>query len=375
MINKTTANIEIKRINHSNIFHLLCKHDGLTKQDIVTTLKLSLPTVAQNVAELETQGLIGEAGTQGNTGGRRAKKYSIVKDSKLAFGLDITQNHVTVVVVDLTGDIIYHNRNCVKFEQTDGYYRFLGDKIREIAKELELPDERILGVGIAVPGLVTEDNRRVFYGEILRFTGSTCEEFSKYIPYPTALLNDANAAGFAESWARPEMRTSFYLMLSNNIGGSVIFDGKTYPGQNLHSSEVGHICLDRAGPKCYCGQTGCVDCYLAATVLSGMTDGVIGDFFKLLKTGDAAAAESWDRYLNDLAFTVNTLYILFDCTIILGGYVGGYLDDYLDEIKRRASSLNSFEDNADYLCTCLYKTEAIAAGAALHFISGFLESI
>jgi hypothetical protein len=49
-------------------------------------------------------------------------------------------------------------------------------------------------VGIGIPGLVTEDNQTCFYGEILKFTGITCAEFSQYIPLRTALYNDASVA-------------------------------------------------------------------------------------------------------------------------------------------------------------------------------------
>ena len=88
---------------------------------------------------------------------------------------------------------------------------------------------------------------------------------SRYIPYPTALLNDANAAGFAETWINKDIKTAFYLMLSNNIGGAVIIDGSPYAGYHHHSGEVGHLCIERNGRPCYCGQKGCVDRYLAAT--------------------------------------------------------------------------------------------------------------
>lgn len=372
---KKTANMEIKQINHTNIFRLLCKNDALTKQNIMSTLQLSLPTVTQNINELKEQGLVRETGTKGNTGGRRAKTYGIVKDVRIALGLDITRNNVTVVAVDLTGFIIYRKRIRRKYKRNDEYYAFLGKIVEEAVQFMNVSSERILGVGIGIPALVTEDHKTVFYGEILNFTGASCAEFSKYIPYPTALLNDANAAAFAEIWANPNNKTAFYLMLSNNIGGSVVIDGKIYAGKHLHSSEVGHICIERNGKKCYCGQRGCVDRYLAATELSNLTDGIIEDFFANLDNGDKTSAFVWNIYLDDLAVTVNTIYMLFDCPVIIGGYVGEYAPKYMDEIKRRAKALNSFEDNADYLQPCSYRTEAIAAGSALHFITQFLDSI
>ena len=71
----------------------------------------------------------------------------------------------------------------------------------------------------------------------------------------------------------------------------------------------------------------------------------------------------------------NILRTLFDCRVILGGYLGEYIGEYMEELKRLAVAQNTFEENADYLVCCHYKTEAIAAGSALRFISQFLNTI
>jgi len=375
MDRKKTTNMEIKKLNHTNIYQFLRKNSGITKQDIVSRLQLCLPTITQNIIELQDEGLVEKSGSIGNTGGRRAKTYDIIKDARTAIGLDITRNHVTAVAVDLTGSIIDCVRTRKNFELTDDYYQYIGNLVSSVIDKAKLKPELILGVGIGVPGLVTADNQTVFFGQILNFTGTTCSEFSKYIPFKTALFNDANAASFAEIWAREEIKNAFYIMLSNNIGGSVVINSQIYVGDHLRSGEVGHITIVPGGRECYCGQKGCVDAYCAATELSSLTDGNLSSFFNLLKSGDEEATKLWDEYLGHLAMTVNNLYMLFDCKIILGGYVGEYILDYMDEFRNRAKKLNTFEDNADYLMVCSYKTEAIAAGAALNFIADFINSI
>lgn len=367
--------MEIKRLNYTNVFQQLRKHRGMTRQDLAASLQLCLPTVTQNLRKLQEVGLVEESGSVGNTGGRKARTYDIVKDARVAVGLDITRNHVTVVLVDLTGAIISRARTRRKFSQDDDYYRYLGQLVDQAVSAACLPHNSILGVGIGVPGLVTGDHQSVFYGEILNFTGATCGEFSKYIPYPTALFNDANAAGFAEVWSHQEPLNAFYLMLSNNVGGSVVLGGQVYAGRNLRSGEVGHMCIVPNGRSCYCGQRGCVDAYLAATELSSHTEGNLAAFFRLLDSGDQSASDLWNNYLDHLARTVNTLNMLFDCPIILGGYVGEHMADHMDEIRSRAQKLNPFEHSADYLMCCSYPTEAIAAGAALYYISQFIDSI
>ena len=171
------------------------------------------------------------------------------------------------------------------------------------------------------------------------------------------------------------MKNAFYLMLSNNIGGSMIIDGNIYSGDAQRSGEIGHVPLIHNGKKCYCGQSGCVDAYLAATNLSNMTDGNLQAFFRDLENGDPAIARAWDTYLDYLAATVNILRMLLDCNVILGGYVGEYLEPYMEELKKRAARLNTFSDDAEYLKICSYKKESIAAGAALYFVDAFTKAL
>lgn len=374
-MDQKNISMELKQKNRTRIFRLFRETSAISRQEIVNALNLSLPTVTQNLEKLQTEGLIAQTGTVGNTGGRRARVYSMVHSARTAIGLDITRHHITAVSLDLGGNVIATLQKRRDFSRTDAYYRQMGELIREMISVAHLDKRNILGVGIGVPGLITPDNKTVFYGEILQFTGATCDEFSKYIPYPTALYNDANAAGFAELQELHSCQNIFYLMLSNNVGGAVYLNSQQYCGENIRSGEAGHMIIHPGGKKCYCGQEGCVDAYCSATVLSGLSEGSLSEFFRQLRKQDPQILAAWETYLDDLALTVGNLRMLFDCNIILGGYVGAYMDSYLDALKARLVGKNSFEQAADYLLPCHYKNEAIAAGAALNFIVAFLDSV
>lgn len=369
------TNNEIKQKNRTSIFRLFREREQLSRQDIVAALDLSLPTVTQNLQQLKAEGLIAETGTIGNTGGRRARAYSLVKDARTAIGLDVTKNHITAVALDLSGTIMATVRKALPFTRTDEYYRSLGDAVSEIIRQARLKEEHILGVGIGVPGLITPDRKTVFYGAVLGFADASCEEFSKYIPYPTMLCHDTNTAGFAEIWNYPDTPTAFYLMLSASIGGAVYIGGKEYEGVNLRSGEVGHMTIVPGGKPCYCGNRGCMDAYCAARVLTSAAEGSLEQFFRLLKQGDPRIRAVWEEYLEHLTTAVSNLRMLFDCNIIIGGYTGSFMDEYIDELRRRLAERNPFEDRADYLMPCRYKTEAVATGAALNYISAFLNSV
>lgn len=375
MISKHPANIAIKEYNRKNIFRMFCEYPALSKQDIVHELGLSLPTVTQNLVELSQSGWITESGQLKNTGGRSARTYSLCRRAKTAIGLDITRNHITAVAVDLCGDVISTSRIKYTFECTDEYFQQLGFVVERIIRDGNLDSENILGVGISLPALVTADNESVFYGDILNITGLSRAKISKYIQYPTMLFNDANAAAFAERWKNRELDNAFYIMLSNNVGGAVILNGEVYVGNNFRSGEVGHMTIVPDGKLCYCGQRGCLDQYCSATCLSELSSGDLEEFFDLLAAGNEDAVARWDEYLNHLATAINNVQMLFDCRIVLGGYVGGHIEEYITDLQKLLAKRHSFKADGSYLLPCIYKRNALAAGAALNFVRKFLDEI
>ena len=150
----------------------------------------------------------------------------------------------------------------------------------------------------------------------------------------------------------------------------------TFPPDLIQwSGEVGHVTIIPGGKPCYCGQKGCLECCCNADVLAGQCGGSLKAFFDNLKEGDTECARIWEDYLDHLAIAVNNVRMLFDCDIILGGYVGGYLEPYLPQLKQVALNRNSFDKRADFLRVCKVKREALAIGSALPYIHKFWKEI
>lgn len=367
---------EIKRANRSRIFNLLYKQGGLSKRDLQLQLGLSLPTITQNLTDLLNSELIEYNGQVGNTGGRNAMTYSVADHAKLAVGLDITTHHITAVIINLHGKVIASLRIHYVFERTDAYFKKLGEIVLQIMSENDIDASRILGVGIGLPGLTNSTYDQIVYGKIIDIENATNKDFGKYIDFPVRIFNDANAACDIELYSIDNNSANgFYIMLSNNVGGAIFINGRIFSGDDFRSGEIGHLTIHLGGLRCYCGQSGCVDSYCSATILSSISDGNLEAFFNLLDNGDSTAQSIWSTYLEHLALAVHNTRILLNCQIIIGGYVGAYIDKYIDDFKQILCKYHSFDKNADYVIPCRYKTDAIAAGSALFFIKEFLDSI
>ncbi|MBR5357196.1 MAG: ROK family transcriptional regulator [Lachnospiraceae bacterium] len=364
---------DLRKFNTSNIYSYFLDHEHATKQDLATTLNLTLPTINKNIDYLTELGLISKSGKRRQTGGRSAVTYSICADAKGSLGIDITKHHVSCVAVGLNGTILAFKRNRLLFEYSDPYFNEVWKLLKKFIDENHFEDERILGVGIGIPALVQADNKTVFYSRIMGFEEKSYDMFKKYIPYDIAMFNDAKASCFAEKWVNKDIQNTFYIMLSTNVGGAMIINGQVYSGDNFRSAEIGHVVLVPNGRQCYCGQNGCADPYLAVANLS--SDDLAGYFETLKTTTDEKILDNWNQYMDYIAAAVMNVRAILDCDVILGGYVGAYLEPYIGEIRKKALKISTFDNNADFIKLCTYKNESIAAGAALHYISEFVKTI
>jgi len=366
--------IEVRKINRNAIYKFLYKHDPISIQEIARTLHMSLPTVTQNLKELQERDLIIETGLFESTGGRKAKAITYT-NLKYSIGLDITRNHVGIVLIDLTGKVIKNIRKQYPFVNSKEYFAGVGNLVEQFIEEDRIERFKILGVGIALPAILSDDKQMVNYATVIDFKGGSVKDFSEFIPYPCILSNDANAAGFAELWNEEDIQNVVYLSLNNSVGGSIIIGKNIYSGQNQRSGEFGHMTIVPNGRPCYCGQKGCVDVYCSAKNLSDSTDGNIAEFFRLLRLNSVPQKDLWEEYLTHLVIIINNLRMLYDCNVIVGGYAGAYMDEYIGHLRELVSRKNSFEIDGSYLHVCKYKLEATAVGAALQHVESFINNI
>ena len=366
------TSIQLRKINRNNIYRNLLEEQNTSKQKISRKLGLSIPTVTQGLNDLEKMGLIYYNGVFNSTGGRKAQVVSAVSDAKISIGVDITANHINLVIIDLSGKVLNSERIRITFQNSEEYYKNLNGIINDAIGDRK---EKILGVNISIPGIIDEITQEVRYAPLLKQPRDLIHQLKKYISYSIHLVNDATAGAYSELYGERKKDNFLYLMLSNSVGGAAIIDGKIIEGKSFRSGEFGHITIVPYGRKCYCGQLGCVDAYCSASLLSSLADDNLELFFQSLKRGDEKCVKAWGEYLEYLCIIVNNLQVGFDCEIILGGYVGWYLKPYLDEIRNRVKARCPFPAESVTISVGKYNLEASALGAAMYYINQFVENV
>ena len=72
---------------------------------------------------------------------------------------------------------------------------------------------------------------------------------------------DTNAAALGEHRCGSARGTAnfVFITVSTGVGGAVMLDGRLIRGADGVAGEIGHICVERGGPRCGCGRRGCVE--------------------------------------------------------------------------------------------------------------------
>lgn len=358
-----------------DIFRFLYLNKQSSRQEISQSLGISLPTITRSLNTLQKSGFIENAGEFQSTGGRRAVRYQCIPDSRYAIGIDITKNHLSIVLIDLTLNIIDNKRLRIPFHENSEYFSVMKQELESIISR-NMPDcSKLLGVGISLPAIIGEDRKTVTYATVIPLSLNIYNFFSDYIHAPFLFFNDASSAGLAESWKGDYTDAVAYLSLSSSIGGAYMNNKMIYAGANNRRGEFGHMTIVPHGKRCYCGRYGCLDAYCTANTLTDFTDGNLKEFFDILKTGNNKGIQNvFEDYTDYLAIAVNNLRMCFDCDVILGGNVGAYMADYIDDFRKKAIQLNPFEKDGSYIRVCHYRTEAAAVGAAIYYIEQFIQN-
>lgn len=371
---------ERRRKTRNRVFRYIYNSDEpVSKQAMALELNLSLPTIHQNISELLDAGLIKAGETQRSTGGRPPVGYLVENNIRFSIGVSITTNHIRFLASD-----IKMNQMAEK-----SIYREASVPINlesEIKKELDifieensLNKNRILGVGITIPGVLDVSEDSVLLSPSMRIKNLSLKSLRKSLePYPVYIENDGNCAGYAEwlAMSPKERKDGFvYLLLENGVGGTFFINGKSYSGVHHRSGEFGHMCVQPDGLECNCGKRGCLEAYCSAMRFSSDLGKSIDEFFELVHKGDPASNALWDDVLKHLAIGISNIRMIFDCDVVLGGFVSEYLEEYLPELKKYVADRNSFGDDAEFVRLGKYPRKAGMMGIAWHFANDYIEKI
>ncbi|MFF9145799.1 ROK family protein [Streptomyces sp. NPDC014861] len=270
---------DLRRENRTAVLRRLYFDGPMSRLALGPATGLSSGSISNVVAELVAEGLVEEAGSVDSAGGRPRTLLRIAPGSGCMIGVDIGETRVRIELFDLAlTELARTERPLAPSGPRTARYEVavvvdhLRDGIAEVLRTAGVPAERLLGVGIGVPGIVerTPEDGAVVHGQTIGWDAVPLErllretvELPAEVPY--RIENGAKTLGQAEMWfgAGRGARSAVVVLFGSGVGACVVTD-PLGPGRAL---EWGHLTVRVRGRRCRCGAQGCLEAYAGAEAL------------------------------------------------------------------------------------------------------------
>ncbi|PRR74390.1 ROK family protein [Clostridium thermopalmarium] len=257
-------------------------------------------------------------------------------------GIDLGGTKISGAVADFDGNIVSQYTIPTKAEEgEEAVLQRIILVIEKVIEESKVAKDKIVTIGIGSPGPLDAKEGKIITTPNLPFRNfNLVKPLKDKFNIHVYLDNDANVAAMGEYIFGAGKGTSnmIFVTVSTGIGGGAILNGKIYRGNTSNALEIGHMTLEKDGPRCNCGNYGCAEALASGTAIGRLakeeiTKGVKTslttyenvtsyEVFKEAEKGDAVAKAVLDKALNYLGICIANIIASFDPEmVIIGGGV------------------------------------------------------
>lgn len=372
----------IKQKNLSLIKRTIYRHSPISRSEIAARLSLTSPTITTGVNPMIAQGLLRElspAGTEAEDSrplGRRPVMLEFVPEAYYFCGVELGPYQIAYALTDLMGKTV--SSSVGPYDGTGSYestLAMLTDSIPYFIASANIPSERVLGVGVVMPGLIDGEAGKINSTFRPGWEGHYLSaDLSERIGIPVRIDNNVRARIIEEDlFSRTRLGDpAAYFYVCYGVACHLLINGSVLYGQFASAGEIGHTVVERNGPMCAtCGGYGCLEAMAserailircravlynsgASTVLHELCPGPeklnISHVLEAQRLGDRAVE-----------------HIVRECV----GYLAGALSSIVDLVSPRTVLIDgkifSLESNRACLLSEVDRRTLNAAGRSIEF--------
>jgi len=321
-------NSDLTEMNRSAVVKILQQREVCSRADIAKETGLTQAAITKIVAELMRKDIVTEIGLMKGSGNRRSIGLKLNADKHQVIGVKISRHMFAVGVFDISGKI---------YDKVETEYSFEDNcqsvvlAIKEQVHDMVEKYQNVVAIGFAVPGpYIREEGYIAVVTQMpILHDINFIREFENEFDRPVFIEHDANAGALAEWWfgnhIKPS-RTLAYMLVGEGVGSGVIEGGELLWGAEGSASEIGHVSIDVDGPRCECGNYGCLELYCSSKALieRAAKQGLAATITRRVKSSDACdevfqAARQGDRKAMK-AVEETAKYIAYGCVTLINTY-------------------------------------------------------
>lgn len=282
-LDNAVGNVQLmQKINRLKVFDCIRQKGPVARPEIAKLTGLSPSSITNIVSHLLEKKLVTEVGTvDSKEVGRKATLIEFNPSSMKVISINIESSNINLALTDLAGEIIKIknmpvNRLARDFEIMNLIKREIGLIMNE--------DIKVAGIGIAVSGLV-QDEEKLVISSSMRWKGLSLKQFfENTFNIPVYVQNNSRTKALWElrNYNNEDERNIVFLDLTLGVGIINFYDHKI---NEAVVGELGHTTVKKDGPLCFCGNRGCLE-------LMCCVDAVVNQCNELLQQGKCKILQS-----------------------------------------------------------------------------------
>lgn len=260
--------------SEAEVIRALRRQGKISRTEISNITGWSKAKTSQEIRSLVSKGYLVEVGEGASQGGRRPGLLRINDQLGYLVGLDIGATSIDVVLANVGGKVLQRRSAPADVRQSpDEFLTCCSELILEMLNAQNCHHDQILGIGVGVPGPV-DFTRGVLVAPPLMpdWENFLIRDFFQHT-FPAAYVvvdNDVNIMALGEQRAGDGIGVDHFIFIKigTGIGSGIVSNGKMHRGSNGCAGDIGHICVDKQGPICRCGNTGCLEAMAAGPAIT-----------------------------------------------------------------------------------------------------------
>ena len=327
-------------IHHGHVLRILRDEGPQSRAELARRSKLSATTLTHVTAQLLKDGCVIELETEGHGSvGRPAQAIRLAPEAYSVAGVHIGASSVQVMVTDAMAS----TKGAVSFDfdvpaaDPANIVKRIAEAVTSLAEGAKIDTNRLLGVGISVPGPVDPARRKAVASINIGWKNVPFADLMEQaLGKPAIVEHNVSAMALAECryGIGKNVPALLYVYLRTGLGAGLVVDGMPFRPGGHGAVELGHIQITQNGAACACGNTGCLETFVRETTLM-QAAGLTGTAPEHLLAHVEKNPEAWGvvvRHLTSaLASAVN---LLTPDLIVFGGHLGEAPESLFDHLRR-----------------------------------------
>ena len=351
--------MEVRSINAGLVLRTIEKNDSISRADVGKMVGLSPPTISAIVKDLIERDIVQEIGKGASSGGKKPIMLKINSKAAYMIAVDLGgENGIRAALMDLSYHIIKEKFG-PKIESLNSrkLNNSLSVILKDFIKEINISKEKILGIGIGVPGIIDSKLKKVIGTPYLNWEISLEDLTLKEIGIPVALENDVNLMALGEKTKGIAKKINNFVFVgeTTGIGAGIIINRKLYKGANNAAGEVGYLLIDPEYAPKSSRDHGCLEKLASYKVIVEKARKKLGknikvmEIFKMAAEGDSIALNIVQETLKYLAYGIANISCVLDPElVIIGGGISILPPRFLEEMKMNIRKIIPFVPKMEF---------------------------